>query len=57
LNLLRAFANAFRVPDLRKKIFFTLLIISVYRLGSHIPAPGIDVEAAQRFAAGAQRVF
>jgi preprotein translocase subunit SecY len=54
VNLLKAFANAFRVPDLRKKILFTLAIISVYRVGAHIPAPGIDVEAAQRFAAGAQ---
>ncbi|MFN2490673.1 MAG: preprotein translocase subunit SecY [Actinomycetota bacterium] len=52
--MIKAFGNAFRVPDLRKKILFTLLIIAVYRLGSHIPAPGIDVEAAQRFAAGAQ---
>jgi preprotein translocase subunit SecY len=54
VNLLKAFVNAFRVPDLRKKILFTLVIIAVYRLGSHIPAPGIDVQAAQRFASGAQ---
>ena len=54
MNLLKAFANAFRVPDLRKKILFTLLIIAVYRLGSHIPAPGIDVQRAQDFARGAQ---
>jgi preprotein translocase subunit SecY len=54
VNLLRAFVNAFKIPDLRKKILFTLLIIGVYRLGSHIPAPGIDVQEAQRFAQGAQ---
>src|ERR687896_474298 len=54
MNLLGAFVNAFKVPDLRRKILFTLLIIAVYRLGSHVPTPGIDVEAAQRFAAGAQ---
>jgi preprotein translocase subunit SecY len=54
VNLLKAFGNAFRVPDLRKKILFTLLIIAVYRLGSHIPAPGIDVQRAQEFARGAQ---
>ncbi len=52
MNLLKAFVNAFRVPDLRKKILFTLLIIAVYRLGAHIPTPGIDVEEAQRFAQG-----
>ncbi|MFN2388918.1 MAG: preprotein translocase subunit SecY [Actinomycetota bacterium] len=48
--MLGAFINAFKIPDLRKKILFTLLIITVYRLGSHIPTPGIDVEAAQQFA-------
>src|SRR5918992_4677517 len=54
MNLLGAFVNAFKVPDLRKKILFTLLIIAVYRFGSHVPTPGIDVQAAQDFAAGAQ---
>jgi preprotein translocase subunit SecY len=53
VNLLGAFVNAFKIPDLRRKILFTILIIGVYRLGAHIPTPGIDVEAAQRFAAGA----
>jgi preprotein translocase subunit SecY len=33
----------FRVPDLRNKILFTLLMLFLYRLGSHIPVPGIDV--------------
>ncbi len=47
MNLLSTFANAFKVPDLRRKILFTLLIIAVYRLGAHIPTPGIDVQAAQ----------
>jgi preprotein translocase subunit SecY len=54
MNLLGAFVNAFKVPDLRKKILFTLLIVAVYRFGSHVPTPGIDVQAAQDFAAGAQ---
>jgi len=53
VNLFSTFINAFRVPDLRRKILFTLLIIAVYRFGAHVPTPGIDVEAAQRFAAGA----
>src|SRR5918912_2571756 len=35
-------------------MLFTLLIIAVYRLGSHVPTPGIDVGEAQRFANGAQ---
>jgi preprotein translocase subunit SecY len=37
----------FKVPDLRNKILFTLLILSLYRLGSFIPAPGIDLDAVQ----------
>lgn len=47
--LLRAYANAFRIPDLRQKILFTLLIITVYRLGSFIPTPGIDGFALNQF--------
>jgi preprotein translocase subunit SecY len=37
----------FTVPDLRNKIIFTLFILSLYRLGSHIPAPGIDLDAVE----------
>lgn len=37
--------NAFKVPDLKKRIFMTLFLIAVYRLGSHIPVPGIDAQA------------
>lgn len=54
MNLLGAFIAAFKIPDLRKKILFTTLIIALYRLGSHVPTPGIDVQAAQDFARQAQ---
>ncbi len=40
-------ANMFRVPDLRNKILFTLFVLALYRLGSFIPAPGIDTLAVQ----------
>ncbi|RKY21729.1 MAG: hypothetical protein DRP90_01885 [Planctomycetota bacterium] len=40
-----SFANIFKIPDLRKKIFFTLLIVAFFRLGCFIPVPGIDVAA------------
>ncbi len=43
--MLGAFTRAFRTPDLRKKIFFTLFIIVLFRLGSVIPAPGVDYVA------------
>ncbi len=39
--------NVFRVADLRVKILFTLSMIALYRLGSFIPAPGVDIEAVQ----------
>ena len=42
--MLTAILNAFRVPELRKKIFFTLGIIVLYRIGSYIPLPGIPFE-------------
>jgi preprotein translocase subunit SecY len=45
--VLRAFVNSFKVPDLRNKILFTLLIIAVYRLGSHVPVPVVDINILQ----------
>lgn len=47
--MLQAFGNILKVPDLRKKIFFTLGIIAVYRVGTYIPTPGIDGVALARF--------
>ena len=44
-TMLTAFARAFRTPDLRKKLLFTLGIMALFRLGSHIPAPGVDTAA------------
>jgi preprotein translocase subunit SecY len=45
--VLGAFANAFRTPDLRRKLLFVLLIIVIFRLGSQIPAPGVDTANVQ----------
>jgi preprotein translocase subunit SecY len=42
-------ANIFRIPDLRKRIFFTLALLAVYRLGGHIPTPGINADKLQQF--------
>ena len=39
-----AFANIFRIPDLRKRVLFTLGLLAVYRLGGHIPTPGINLD-------------
>ena len=43
--MLTAFLRAFRTPDLRKKLLFTLFIIAVFRLGSALPTPGISEKA------------
>ncbi|WP_435743374.1 preprotein translocase subunit SecY [Nocardioides sp. SYSU DS0663] len=45
--MLSAFVNAFRTPDLRRKLLFVLLIITIFRLGSQIPAPGVNVGNVQ----------
>jgi preprotein translocase subunit SecY len=45
--MLRAFANAFKIPDLRGKILFTIFILTVYRFGSYVPIPGVDYGVLQ----------
>lgn len=47
--MFKALANAFKVPDLRKKIIFSLAIIGVYRIGSFIPTPGVNGAALSQF--------
>src|SRR5215208_3509691 len=43
--MLRTIANAFSIPDIRRKILFVLAILALYRLGAYIPAPGVDPAA------------
>src|SRR5437899_7660290 len=45
----------FRVPDLRNKILFSLLMLALYRLGSHIPVPGIDLSAVKQLQEAAKQ--
>ncbi len=47
-RFLNAFANLFRIEDLRNRLFFTLGLLAVYRLGAHIPTPGINAEELRR---------
>jgi len=47
--MLQAFANIFKVEDLRRKVLFTLGIIAVYRVGAYVPTPGIDGTALSMF--------
>jgi preprotein translocase subunit SecY len=41
--------NAWRVPELRNRLLFTALILAVYRLGSWIPAPGVNIDAVSQY--------
>jgi preprotein translocase subunit SecY len=49
MKFFEAFANVFRIPDLRKRVLFTLAMLAVYRLGGHIPTPGINVARWEDF--------
>jgi preprotein translocase subunit SecY len=48
-KLFEAFANIFRIPDLRKRLLFALGLLAVYRLGGHIPTPGINITRWEEF--------
>jgi preprotein translocase subunit SecY len=44
----QALANIFRIPDLRKRLLFTLAMLGVYRIGAHIPTPGINTDVVRQ---------
>ncbi len=44
----------FRIPELRKRIIFTLIVVFIYRLGGHVPTPGVNAEVLREFFAGNQ---
>jgi preprotein translocase subunit SecY len=43
--MIDSFKSIFAIPDLRKRVLFTLSILAVYRVGSHVPTPGVNTEA------------
>ncbi|HKB69760.1 MAG TPA: preprotein translocase subunit SecY, partial [Thermoanaerobaculia bacterium] len=47
--MFESFRNIFSIPDLRKRIFFTFALLAVYRLGAHIPTPGVNPKAMAEF--------
>src|ERR1700761_8089759 len=49
MKFLEAIANVFRVQDLRKRLMFALGLLAVYRLGAHLPSPGIDTLRFEEF--------
>ena len=44
-RFIEAIRNMFRIEDLRSRVLFTLALLGVYRIGAHIPTPGINVSA------------
>ncbi len=49
MRLLTTIQNIFKIPELRSRIFFTLALLVVYRVGAHVPTPGINSEALKKF--------
>ncbi|HEY0785042.1 MAG TPA: preprotein translocase subunit SecY [Acidobacteriaceae bacterium] len=47
--MLQKFTNIFRIPDLRNRVLFTLAMLAIYRLGAHIPTPGVNTAALEQF--------
>src|SRR4026207_1151005 len=50
-------ADAWRVPELRKRLLFPAMILALYRLGSWIPAPGVDSEAIDQYLSSTGGIF
>ena len=50
--MIQALRNAMTLPDLRRKLLYTLLILIVYRMAAHVPVPGVDQAALQQLLGG-----
>lgn len=57
MNSLKSLGQAFKVPEIRKKIIFTVLMLIIYRLGSCIPVPNIDRTVLSEYFSGASGLF
>ncbi len=51
MRILTAFQNIFKIPELKSRVLFTLALLTVYRVGAHIPTPGINGEELSKFLA------
>ncbi len=49
MKILESFRNIFAIPDLRKRVLFSFGLLAIYRIGSHIPTPGLDSRAFEEF--------
>ena len=57
MNTLKSLGQAFKVPEIRKKIIFTVLMLIVFRLGCCIPVPGIDRNVLSDYFSSASGLF
>ena len=53
--MLKTIKNAFKTPEIRKRLLYTLLLIVLFRLGSHISVPGVNTIALQEITTGATK--
>src|SRR5215470_7361549 len=49
MKILESFRNIFAIPDLRKRVLFSFGLLAIYRIGSHIPTPGLNPQALEEF--------
>jgi preprotein translocase subunit SecY len=49
MKVIESIRNIFKIPELKARVLFTLSLLAVYRIGSHIPTPGINGDALSRF--------
>ena len=54
MNITGSYQSMFRIPELKRRILFTAMILVVYRLGGHITTPGIDLDAIRQVFEGQQ---
>ena len=57
MNITGSYQSMFKIPELKRRILFTALILVVYRLGSYIPSPGINIEALKEFFAAQEKTL
>jgi len=56
-GMLETIRNAWKIPDLRKKMLFTILMLLVHRIGTHIPVPGLDADEFARLVSSGGQLF
>jgi preprotein translocase subunit SecY len=54
LNITSSYQSMFKIPELKRRLLFTGMILIIYRLGGHVPAPGINIDALRQFFEGQQ---